>query len=63
MQNILHAKRVYKDFKIKNFGEYHDLYVESDTLLLGDIFQNFRNRCLVIYELDPAKNFSFGLAW
>ena len=54
MPNTLHAKRVCKDFKIKNFGEYHDLYVESDALLLGDIFENFRNMCLVIYELDRA---------
>ena len=57
MQNILHAKRVCKDFKIRNFGEYHDLYVESDTLLLVDIFENFRNMYLVIYELDFAKKF------
>ena len=57
MQNILHAKRVCKDFKITNFGEYHDLYVESDTLLLVDIFENFRNMYLVTYELDFAKKF------
>ena len=50
-----HAKRVRKDFEIKFFGEYHDLYVQSDTLLLLDVFENFRNRCLEIYELDPAK--------
>ena len=50
-----HAKRVCKDFEIKNFGEYHDLYVQSDTLLLADVFVNFINMCLKIYELDPAK--------
>ena len=38
-----HAKRVCKDIKIKCLGEYHDLYVLSDTLLLGDVFDNFRN--------------------
>ena len=54
-----HAKRVCKDFEIKHLGEYHDLYVQSDTLLLGDVFENFRNMCINIYELDPTK---FSLA-
>ena len=59
-----HAKRVCKDFEIKNLGEYHDLYVQSNTLLLADVFENFRNMCLEIYELDPAKFLSApGLAW
>ena len=59
-----HAKRVCKDFEIKNLGEYHDLYVQSNTLLLADVFENFRNMCLKIYELDPAKFLSApGLAW
>ena len=49
------AKRVCKDFEIKNSGEYHDLYVLADTLLLADVFENFRNMCLKIYELDAAK--------
>ena len=58
-----HAKRVCKDFEIKNLGEYHDLYVQSDTLLLADVFENFRNMCLKIYELDPEKFLSApGLA-
>ena len=50
-----HEKWVCKDFEIKHLGEYHDLYVQGDTLLLADIFENFRNACLKIYELDPAK--------
>ena len=49
-----HAKRVFKDFRIKNFGEYHELYVQSYTLLLVDVFRNFLNISLEIYELDPA---------
>ena len=58
------AKRVYKDFKIKNLGKYHDLYVQNNALLLADVFQNFRNICLEVYELDPAKFVSApGLAW
>ena len=50
-----HPKRVSKDFEIKNLGEYLDLYVQSDTLLLADVFENFRNMCLKIYEPDPEK--------
>ena len=43
-----HAKRVSKDFEIKNLGEYHDLYFISNTLLLADVFENFRKICLEI---------------
>ena len=53
-----------EELKIKNLGEYHDLYVQSDTLLLADVFENFRNKCTEIYELDPAHFLSApGLAW
>ena len=59
-----HAKRVSKDFEIKFFGKYHYLYSQNDTLLLADVFEKFRNMCLEIYELDPAKFLSApGLAW
>ena len=59
-----HTKRVCKDFKIKRLGKDHDLYVQSNTLMLADVFENFRNVCLTIYELDPAKFISvLGLAW
>ena len=58
-----HAKRVCKDFEITNLGKYHDLYIQSDALLLADVLENFRNKCLEIYDLDPAKYFSApGLA-
>ena len=49
---------------VKNPGEYHDLYVQSDTLLLADVFENFRNMCIKVYELNPAHFLSLpGLAW
>ena len=60
----LHAKRVSKDFEIKNLGEYHDLYLKGDTLLLADVFKNIRKMSLKIYYLDPAKFLlAPGLAW
>ena len=55
--DYVHAKKVCKDFEIKNLVEYHDLYVQSLTLLLADAFNNFQNMCLEIYELDPAHFF------
>ena len=49
---------------MKNLGEYHDLYIQSNILLLADVFENFRNKFIKIYELDPAKFLSAaGLAW
>ena len=59
-----HNNNVFNKFKLKNLGEYHDLYVQSDTLLLADVFENFRNTCLKVYELNPAHFLSLpGLAW
>ena len=59
-----HGNNVFKSFKLDNLGDYHDLYVKSDTLLLADVFENFRDRCLKEYELDPAHFVSLpGLAW
>ena len=52
--DYMHAKRVCKDFEIKHLGECHDLHVQSNTLLLVDLFENFRNMCLKIYKLDLA---------
>ena len=49
-----HASYVFEKFGLKNLGEYHDLYVQSDTLLLADVFENFRDMCMKVYELDPA---------
>ena len=52
--DYIHAMRVFKEFKMNNLGDYHDLYVQRDTLLLADIFENFRDMSLKIYELEPA---------
>ena len=63
--DFMHAKGLSKDFEIKHLAEYHDLYLKSDTLLLTDVFENFRKMCLKIYHLDPVKFISAppGLAW
>ena len=53
--DYMHGKRVCKDFKIKHLCEYHDLHLMKDTLLLDDVFENFRKICLKIYQLDPVK--------
>ena len=59
-----HGNNVFKIFELNNLGEYHNLYVQSDTLLLADVFENFRNKCLEVYELDPAHFLSLpGLTW
>ena len=59
-----HAQKVWKHFDIKNMGEYHDLYLKTDAILLADIFENFRDVCLKHYKLDPAWYYtSPGLSW
>ena len=59
-----HALKVFNKFNIKNLGEYHDLYIQSDTILLADVFESFRHLCLNTYKLDPAYFLSLpGLAW
>ena len=59
-----HAKNVWNTFNLKNMGEYHDLYLQSDILLLSDVFENFRKTCLQYYKLDPCHYFtSPGLSW
>ena len=61
-----HARKVWKMFNIKTMGEYHDLYLKSDVLLLAvaDVFESFRKTCLQYYKLDHATNFtSPGLSW
>ena len=63
-ENYAHTQKVWKIFEIKSIGEYHDLHVQFDTLLLADVFENFRHKCFEIYKLDPPHFLSApGLAW
>ena len=59
-----HAQRVWKEFELKNMGDFHDLYLKTDVLLLADVMENFRKLCEKHYELDPAHFFTIpGMAW
>ena len=59
-----HTQKVFDELKLNNLGDYHDLYVLGDTLLLANVLENFRNKCIEIYELDPTHFLSVpGLAW
>ena len=63
-EDFTHAQKVFEELRLKHLGEYHDLYVQNDTLLLADVFENFRNKCIEIYELDPTHFLPApGLAW
>ena len=58
------ARHIWKHFNIKNLGEYHDLYLKTDVLLLTDVFENFRTQCLKDYELDPAHYYTLpNFSW
>ena len=62
-KDYVHAQKVFKELKLKDLGNYHDLYVQSGTLLIADVFGKFRNKCIEIHELDPAHFLSApGLA-
>ena len=63
-EDYKHAQTIWKKFNCKTFKDYHMLYLQSDTLLLGDVFENFRTTCLDTYKLDPARYFTYpGLSW
>ena len=59
-----HPQEVWSTFRPQNMGQYHDLYLKSDVLLLADVFENFRKTCLENIELDPVHYFTTpGLSW
>ena len=59
-----HTHRVWKEFGLKDLGEYHNLYLKTDVILLGNVFEEFRKVCLKNYGLDPAHFYTApGLAW
>ena len=59
-----HAQKVWNEFKLKNMGDYHDLYLETDVVLLANVSESFRKVCLENYGLDPAHFYTApGLAW
>ena len=47
-EDYTHAQKVFEELKLKTVGGYHDLYIKSDTILLADVFENFRNKCIEI---------------
>ena len=63
-EDYCRAKKVWNTFQLQTMGEYHNLYLKSDILLLADVFENFRKTCIQYYKLDPANYFSSpGLSW
>ena len=63
-EDYCHAQKVWNTFQLQTMGEYHDLYLKSDILLLADVFENFRKTCIQYYKLDPCHYFtSPGLSW
>ena len=63
-EDYAHAQKVWREFKIEHFQDYHNLYNETDVLLLADVFESFRNICIENYKLDPAHYYTApGLFW
>lgn len=59
-----HAHQVWRDMNIKTMGEYHDLYLLCDVLLLADVFERFRSVSMKSFKLDPAQYYTLaGMCW
>ena len=59
-----HAQRVWEEFGVRNIGDYHDLYLRTDVVLLANVFEAFRDTCLKHYSLDPVHFYTaLRLAW
>ena len=62
-KDYLHAQKVFEEY-CTDMGDYHDLYVQTDTFLLANVFEKFRDKCIELYGLDPSYFYSApGLAW
>ena len=63
-EDYAHAQKVWEVFEMEHLQDYHNLYNETDVLLLADVFENFRNICIKNYKLDPAHYFTApSLSW
>ena len=63
-EDYQHAETIWEVFAMKSMGDYHDLYLKTDTLLLADVFEHFRDVCMASYDLDPCHYYTApGLAW
>ena len=63
-KDYLTCKKIWKEFNMKNVGDYHDHYLKKDVLLLADVFEKFIDTCLKLYRLDSCHYFSSpGLSW
>ncbi|KAK9878806.1 hypothetical protein WA026_003644 [Henosepilachna vigintioctopunctata] len=63
-RNYMRAKLVWEKFQCQSLGEYSDLYMKTDILLLADVFEQFRSSCYKTYGLDPAHYFTLpGFTW
>ena len=58
-EDYKHAENVWNTFSLENIGQYHNLFLKSDILILADVFENFRKICMQYYKLDPCHYFTF----